>query len=143
MPQGGNETTINTEKILLDQPFEERDLHSLRHAVAAHVDDTALPHDRANDLVLIVSELASNAIRHGGGRGHLRLWATDDAVYCRISDDGPGLPERPPADRPAPTASGGRGFWLVRTYADELTIDSDAENGTTVTITIRRPPAAS
>jgi serine/threonine-protein kinase RsbW len=128
-------------RVLLDQPFEERDLRDLRNAVAAHADHMGLPSDSVGDLVLIVSELSSNAVRHGGGQGRLRLWATPTTVYCEVSDDGPGLPQNLTRDRPAPNVSGGRGLWLVLTYADDMTVDNGRDGGARVTAQLRRPPA--
>ena len=73
---------------LLDEPFTERDLQALRRIVAAHADRTALPASRVSDLVLIVAELAANAVRHGGGSGRLRVWSTGEALYCQVTDGG-------------------------------------------------------
>lgn len=121
--------------VLLDQPFTEHDLRALRRAVAAHADATPLPASRVSDLVLIVSELAANAIRHGGGKGRLRVWTTPDALYCQVSDDGPGLPapDPLPRQRPEPSVPGGRGLWLVLNYADSVTIDAGTDSGTAIT----------
>src|SRR5512142_1419620 len=77
------------EQPFIEQPFEERDLPALRRTVAAHGDRAGLSRRRVSDLVLIVSELAGNAIRHGGGRGRLRLWRSRGALYCEVSDHGP------------------------------------------------------
>jgi anti-sigma regulatory factor (Ser/Thr protein kinase) len=127
-----------TRELVLDEPFIEADLQALRRAVAAHADRSRLPRGRVADLVLIASELAANAIRHGGGKGRLRLWQTADALVCQVTDHGPGLPAAHtlPAQRPEPTVTGGRGLWLVLTYADAVAIRSDAGNGTTITATL-------
>src|SRR5256885_13206589 len=111
--------------VLLDQPFTEADLPALRRAVAAHADRTALPGQRVSDLVLIASELAANAIRHGGGTGRLRLLTTPDGIHCQVSDDGPGVPQPHPLPRPrpGPTVTSGRGLWLGLSYAHTVTID--------------------
>ena len=117
--------------MLLDQAFGENDLHRVRNAVAAHADHLGLPAERTGDLVLIVSELGSNAIRHGGGAGRVRLWATAAAVVCEVSDDGPGLRYHPPVERPDPTASNGRGLWLVSALSRSWGINTN-ERGKTV-----------
>ena len=95
---------------LVSQDFEERNLHELRQTVTAHA-ATVLTDERVDDMALIAIELASNAIRHGGGSGRLRLWTTPDAIYCQVTDDGPGFPDSkyPAVQRPEPSASGGRG----------------------------------
>lgn len=117
-------------RLLLDLPFVEADLVSLREAVAAHADAAGLPPSRVEDLVLIAHELATNAVRHGGGRGRLRLWKEGNAVLCRVTDDGPGLPPsvQPPV-RPDPGSPGGRGLWLVTRFADHMAINRNGHGG--------------
>jgi serine/threonine-protein kinase RsbW len=89
--------------------------------------------------VVAVNELLTNAVRHGGGRGRVRLWREPGAVVCEVGDDGPGLPlERfdHPA-RPAPDQPGGWGLWLAGRLTDSFeTIKGD---GTTVRISSRVP----
>jgi anti-sigma regulatory factor (Ser/Thr protein kinase) len=128
--------------VLVDQRFEERDLVALRRTVAAHADRANLSARRVADLVLIVSELASNALRHGGGAGRLRLWTTGTAIHCQVSDEGPGVPQphRTRPDRPEPTAPGGRGLWLVTEFSDGLTIGTGREGGAIITATVNLAP---
>jgi serine/threonine-protein kinase RsbW len=107
---------------LLDQTFDVTNLVALRATVAAHADAAGLPSRRVGELVLLIHELASNAVRHGGGQGRLRMWTTTGTLHCEVSDDGPGLAEHhydadtsPPLD-----AVGGRGIWLVRELCDTV-----------------------
>ncbi|MBM7440277.1 ATP-binding protein [Streptomyces sp. HB132] len=58
----------------------------------------------ADSLVLVVSELTTSALRHGGGRRTLELLATEDSVTAAVSDPSP----VPPRER-APDLGGGRG----------------------------------
>jgi anti-sigma regulatory factor (Ser/Thr protein kinase) len=122
----------------LDQPFDSDHLVALRSTVAAHADRLGLAGERIGDLVLVAHELASNAVRHGGGRGRLRLWRDHGSLYCAVSDEGPGFAGTG-ADghqRPALGASGGRGLWIVRQLADDVDVRSDPA-GTTVTARVR------
>jgi anti-sigma regulatory factor (Ser/Thr protein kinase) len=117
----------NDLRVSLDQPFDVDGLVSLRSAVAAHADRLGLPAARIPELVLVAHELASNAVRHGGGTGRVRMWRDNGSVVCEISDAGPGLPT-PSADqysRPAVDALGGRGLWLAFHLSDEFTVKSD------------------
>jgi len=55
----------------------------------AHALQAGLAEEPVGDLVLAVHELAANAIAHGAGYGHLRLWHLPGALSCEIMDDGP------------------------------------------------------
>jgi anti-sigma regulatory factor (Ser/Thr protein kinase) len=114
-------------EVLLDQAFDRAGLISLRNAVAAHAGRLKLPDDALERLVLAAYELASNAVRHGGGRGRLRMSTDGNLLRCAVRDEGPGFPDAEQAGRarPEPTALGGRGLWLVRCVADDLAIRSD------------------
>ena len=117
-------------RLLLDLRFSEAELVSLREAVAAHADAAGLSRPRTEDLVLIAHELATNAVRHGGGQGRLRLWKEGNAVLCRVTDDGPGLPPTvQPLTRPDPGSAGGRGMWLVTRFADHVEINRNGHGG--------------
>jgi anti-sigma regulatory factor (Ser/Thr protein kinase) len=74
---------------LLEQDFDRGSLYMLRAAVAAHAADAGLSGPRVYDVVLAVHELAANAVRHGAGRGRLRLRADGAFLCCQVSDDGP------------------------------------------------------
>jgi anti-sigma regulatory factor (Ser/Thr protein kinase) len=118
----------------LDQSFDATGLYALRSAVAAHATALGLADHHLADLILIATELATNAIRHGGGTGRLRLWRADAGLHCQISDTGPGI-EDPHGVSAGPVPlhlDGGRGLWLVRQLCDQLQIIT-AGTGTTIT----------
>ncbi|MFF2331079.1 MULTISPECIES: ATP-binding protein [unclassified Streptomyces] len=77
---------------------------------------------RADDVLLCVSELVTNAVLHGvpPGRGfriHLYLEPADGVLRIEVHDSGDG--EVRPADAgAAPDAEGGRGLLLVAALAD-------------------------
>jgi serine/threonine-protein kinase RsbW len=109
-------------------------LTAVRHEVAGFATAAGLAGRRLSDLVLAVNELVTNAVQHGGGTGGVRLWCTAEAVCAEITDHGPGLPPRHDAHRrPPPSASGGRGLWLVHRLCDEVAIVTGPA-GTTVTV---------
>ncbi|OSC57290.1 ATP-binding protein [Streptomyces sp. 4F] len=75
---------------------------------------------RADDVVLCVSELATNALLHGvpPGRGFLlRLLPCGDGVRVEVHDSGGGVPAVP-LD-PDGAGEGGRGLLLVSELADK------------------------
>lgn len=117
---------------LLDQPFAQDSLVALRSAVAAHASRLGLSEDLVEHVVLVAYELASNAVRHGAGHGRLRLSAAAGVIGCAVTDEGRGFadPEHAGLTRPEPTASGGRGLWLVRCLADTVEIRSDGKRTT-------------
>lgn len=79
-----------------------------------------------DDAVLILSELLSNAWRHGSpwrsapGGGTVRAaWSVDedDRVMVEVTDGGG--PTRPLPAKPSVTARGGRGLNIIRSLADD------------------------
>lgn len=122
-------------EMLLEQSFDEDSLYRVRSAVAAHV-STVTDGSIVDIMVLIAHELASNSVRHGGGRGRIRLWAADGALHCEVSDGGAGLADPALAGHalPAPTLAGGRGLWIARQLS-ELSIATSVA-GTTSTATV-------
>jgi serine/threonine-protein kinase RsbW len=85
-----------------------------------------------------VNELLTNAVRHGGGSGHISLWREDASVVCEVADHGDGLPEARcgHTERPAPNQPGGRGLWLAAELTDTLELKT-GRNGTSVRISSR------
>jgi anti-sigma regulatory factor (Ser/Thr protein kinase) len=131
--------------VALDLPFTGAGLHLLRAAVAAHAGQLGVPDHRIGPLVTVASELAANAIRHGGDTGRLRLWRDPTAVFCQVSDHGPGIPDPMIGTQPPDLLQlGGRGVWICRQLCDHLTIDvMPDQHGTMVTAVIAvEPPAA-
>ncbi len=96
--------------------FELDTLAEVRRLTEECVAD--LGRDQGHDLVLAVAELAANSVRHGGGRGILRLWRENGTVICEIRDRG--TIADPLAGRRAPTLEqlGGRGLWLANAVCD-------------------------
>ena len=80
-----------------------------------------LPEDRLIDVELLVSELATNSVRHAGcdedGEFSMQADVTDDRVCVRLCDHGAGFdgsaPEPTPVDVP-----GGFGLVLLERLSD-------------------------
>jgi anti-sigma regulatory factor (Ser/Thr protein kinase) len=72
-------------------------------------------HDR---LVLALDEMASNALRHGGGGGvRATLRSTDDAWLVDVTDRAAGRPPAPAVDRDP--SEGGLGLYLIAELATQ------------------------
>ncbi|MEV6796472.1 ATP-binding protein [Streptomyces sp. NPDC051320] len=92
--------------------------------------DPALATEAAETLALVVTELTTNALRHGGGRYTLELSATPDTVNVAVSD----LSHAPPQVR-APDlngSTGGFGWHMVRSLTSSLTVTCDPGQGKTI-----------
>ncbi|GII25870.1 ATP-binding protein [Planosporangium mesophilum] len=126
------------EVITVDQLFDADGLYALRATLVAHAARLDLPEEKVDHLLIVANELATNAIRHGGGTGRLRLWRDATTLYCRVSDHGPGIADpNAGATPPAQPDTGGHGLWICRQLCDDLIItNADDGHGPTVTALI-------
>jgi anti-sigma regulatory factor (Ser/Thr protein kinase) len=117
--------------------FGAADLRSLRHFVWAHTAPRGLPAERILDLVLAVSEVATNTVQHtAAGTGRLRLWRQDSGVTCEVRDSGhiaDLLAGRLPA---SPASVHGRGLLIVNHLCDLVELSS-SDGSTVVRMHIR------
>jgi anti-sigma regulatory factor (Ser/Thr protein kinase) len=124
--------------------FGADELRQARLMTARWAAAAGLEGSRADDFVIAVNEIATNAIVHGSPRAWLLLRVTSDgAAEAEVRDSGRWLPSRV---RPAPIdghgRAGGMGLPLARRVCDDVEIRS-GQGGTTVTLrlTLRpRPP---
>jgi anti-sigma regulatory factor (Ser/Thr protein kinase) len=72
--------------------------------------------DLLEELSLVVSELAANAIRHGGTDFTLCIEQDEDAIRIEVEDRGPGHPQ---IRSPGPAELSGRGLQIVEAFADD------------------------
>lgn len=92
-----------------------------RRAVQACAAELGLTED-GDDLVLVVSEMVTNAVRHAAPPVELQIAATDDRVVVAVSD---GSPASPVARAAGDDAEGGRGLALVDLLCSERGVRSD------------------
>ncbi|MEV4758248.1 ATP-binding protein [Micromonospora sp. NPDC049559] len=120
---------------LIAETFDRGQVTEVRHSVSGCAAAAGLRGQRLDDFVLAVNELITNAVRHGGGRGWLRLWHEAGTVYCEVSDAGVGFDsvEHESGQRPEPGTAGGWGLWLARQLSDEMRVLTGAA-GTTVRV---------
>ncbi|GAB3774310.1 anti-sigma regulatory factor (Ser/Thr protein kinase) [Nocardioides ginsengisegetis] len=80
-----------------------------RRFVSDHLVDHDLPH-LVDDVRLVVSELATNALLHAGTSFGILLWARGGLVVLEVRD---GSPDGPSLGAAADTDTNGRGIALV------------------------------
>ena len=74
-----------------------------------------------DDAALVVTELVTNAVIHGGSSLRLQLSHGAGAFRIEVVDDGEGTPEPQPPDT---DAEGGRGIMLVDAMASSWGVES-------------------
>ena len=89
--------------------------HAMNHPAAhpaghARADDEAAA-DLRDQLILALDEMASNALRHGGGRVQAVVRLTPDAYLVEVSDQATTAPPVPAVDRDP--SEGGLGLYLI------------------------------
>jgi serine/threonine-protein kinase RsbW len=106
------------------------DLRLVRRVTARWAALAAMPQDRADDFVIAVNEIATNAVRHGSPTARLRLRVTGrNMAEAVVRDDGrwqPGLKSAPPH-----AGRGGMGLPLAQRLCDAVEIRV-GDQGTTV-----------
>jgi anti-sigma regulatory factor (Ser/Thr protein kinase) len=107
------------------------DLAAVREFVRRCARDAGLAEARAIDLVLAVSEVAANTLRHAKSAGTLEIWHDADEIVCQIQDKGIITDPLAGQRRPSTDASGGHGLWIVNQVCDLVEMRSD-ESGTTI-----------
>jgi anti-sigma regulatory factor (Ser/Thr protein kinase) len=97
------------ELILIAEPASVREARSWLAGVATPFVDES----KRADLQLVVTEIVSNAVRHGGSGQELLLAATPKPEFLcvQVTDDGPGLAPRPRAM--TSDENGGFGLFIV------------------------------
>ena len=107
-------------------------LPAVRPFVTEHASRAGLAPERIADLTVAVSELAANAVEHGGGTGALAVWPDADQLVCQLTDGG--YLSDPLAGRipvPAHGPIGGRGLLLVHQLCDLVRVHTTPAGTTT------------
>ncbi|MFE1830697.1 ATP-binding protein [Streptomyces yangpuensis] len=82
------------------------------------VHPSGCPHDTVEDILLVVSELTANAVRHARPPYALTFSVESGRAGIALSDASPSLPHR--HDGRSPLATRGRGLGIVRALGAEL-----------------------
>jgi len=114
------------------------DLAAVRAVVYRYAKKAGLPEHRAIDLVLAVSEVAANTVRHAKSPGSLKIWYDTQEIICQIEDEGTIYDPLAGRRKPSMDAMGGHGLWIVRQVCDDVEMRSD-ETGTTIRLHMKLP----
>ncbi|MEI7030557.1 ATP-binding protein [Streptomyces pratensis] len=98
--------------------------------------EPAVAGEAADAVVLVVSELTTNALRHGGGTFTLRLTAHVDSIEVAVHDPSPQMPRTRAPDLTG--ATGGFGWPLINHLARTTGITRGAAGGKTITAVLPR-----
>ncbi|WP_328435607.1 MULTISPECIES: ATP-binding protein [unclassified Streptomyces] len=88
------------------------------------------------DLLLVVSELVTNALRHGGGLAGFEAVPVPDGIRLAVRDHSDEVPSGVggPAPPPAGGAAGGYGWPLVLRLARGIDIEKEPGGGKTIRV---------
>ena len=100
--------------------FQSLTISAVRRLVSQRAAAAGMDPRRGHDLVLAVSEVANNSVRHAHGRGVLRVWQDGQVLICEVADRG--RPDRPLVGGapPTPGQEGGYGLWIARRLCDHV-----------------------
>lgn len=111
--------------------FQVADLREVRRLASEQAELAGIGEQRTADLVLALSEVATNSVLHGGGEGALAIWNEDGALVCDVRDTGRINDPLVGRARPSSSQIGSRGLWIANQLCDLLQIRS-GKTGTQV-----------
>ena len=92
-------------------------LPGVRAELRRHAATVAPDADLVDQVVLALDEMASNALRHGGGDVQATIRLTDEAYLIEVSDQAAAAPPTPAVGRDP--SEGGLGLYLIAEMASE------------------------
>lgn len=107
------------------------DLAGLRRFTATHAGRAKLSAERLADLLLAVTEAATNSLRYTARPGVLRVWCDEDDLVCEIADSGHIDDPLAGRRRPDKELPNGRGLWLINQLCDLVQLRA-SDSGTTL-----------
>ena len=105
--------------------FSAWQLHEMRAQVQQALLAAGCQLEHAEDVVLAVNEVATNAVEHGQMEAELMLW-TGAELVCEVHDRGILGDPLPGLQAPHPADPKGRGIWIARQLCDVLHVWGDA-----------------
>jgi anti-sigma regulatory factor (Ser/Thr protein kinase) len=121
--------------VVLRGDFGPRDVPAVRRTVRQYARSCGLSPEQVESLELAASELASNSICHGGGRGTVAMWRDSDAAVVEFTDRGRVADPLTGRRAPLPGQDGGMGLYLVNQVCDLVQVRT-GDTGTVVRVSI-------
>ena len=90
-----------------------QDLERFREQLAGDLVAERVPRAKALEMLLAATEVATNAVRHGGGIEEVRVGRVDGRFVCEVIDRGGGFDD-PVVGYLPPRPGRGRGLWVAR-----------------------------
>ncbi|MDN5860332.1 MAG: ATP-binding protein [Pseudonocardia sp.] len=117
-------------------------LNEMRHTVEQALIGVGYGRSRAEDIVLAVNEVATNAVEYGSQDARVHLWldgdGTTEGAVCEVHDHGTLHDPLPGLAAPHSSDPRGRGVWIARQICESLHVWSDS-SGTHVRLHAGRP----
>jgi anti-sigma regulatory factor (Ser/Thr protein kinase) len=89
------------------------DLERFREQLARDLVTDEVPDAKALEMLVAGTEIAANAVRHGGGIEEVRVGRVDGRFVCEVIDRGGGFDD-PVAGYLVPQPGTGKGLWVAR-----------------------------
>lgn len=105
--------------------FTAWQLHEVRWAAEQALLSSGCGSERAEDIVLAINEVATNAVEHGANEAELCLWLSGNGLVCEVHDTGTLRDPLPGLQPPHPSHPRGHGLWIARQLCDSLHVWAD------------------
>jgi anti-sigma regulatory factor (Ser/Thr protein kinase) len=108
------------------------ELWRLRQQLHDALVGSVLASEAKGEFVLAVSEVATNALRHGRRPVRVRAWVTPRRLLCTVTDHGAGIGDPFAGYLPIHShpAREGQGLWVARSLCDHITFHRTTEGFT-------------
>lgn len=113
-----------------DYVIEAGRLPAIRAAIRDQGRHVGFDTELVEDLQVVASELATNALRHGDPQRQMTIWGTSDEMVCQVDNEGAIADPLAGRRTPEPRAEQGMGLWIVHQLSDLV----EMRDGTRTTV---------
>jgi anti-sigma regulatory factor (Ser/Thr protein kinase) len=121
----GDEGAAGVSRLELQLPHTTQSVRRARRTIAAFLDPSEVPLPIVDDLLLLVSELVTNAVVHAGSPAVVRLDADVERIKVAVADQD--ADRAPTVVDPDEQSSSGRGVLLVDRLAARWGVEPQCE----------------